>query len=408
MSDASPRTAARPLTEDAARIHIAAESFRPHGPALVGARAEWHVTSPADRRRRFDPETVKALLGIRDALPRNTSLGFEPGGALELATRPTAALRDCFDALEADRTRIAAALGAEGLELLGLGLDPIRLPRRVIRSPRYQAMEELFDQDGRAGRWMMANTAAVQVCLDTGTEAPGPHGLAERWDLAHRLSPVLAAAFANSPLRRGEPSRRHSTRQHVWVAVDPTRARPVPPGDPREAWARYALDARVMAVRGPGRWTVPRGLTFRDWIRSDCPPTLDDLDFHLTTLFPPVRPRGAYLELRMIDAQPGPDWIVPVAVAAALLDDPAAGERARSALEPLWHRTTAADLDRRAATEALHDPALARAAAACFAAARESLGDPVISAAVDRFAESYVTRARTRADDLVTTAARRA
>jgi glutamate--cysteine ligase len=265
-------------------------------------------------------------------------------------------------------------------------------------------MEELFDQDGRAGRWMMANTAAVQVSLDTGTDVPGPHGLAERWDLAHRLSPVLAAAFANSPLRRGEPSRRHSTRQHVWAAIDPTRARPVPQGDPREAWARYALDARVMAVRGPGRWTVPRGLTFRDWIRSDCPPTLDDLDFHLTTLFPPVRPRGSYLELRMIDAQPGPDWIVPVAVAAALLDDPVASERARAVLEPLWDRTTSIDLDRRAATEALHDPALARAATACFTAAREAQKDPAIAAAVDHFVESYVTRARTRADDLITTA----
>jgi glutamate--cysteine ligase len=175
----------------------------------------------------------------------------------------------------------------------------------------------------------------------------------------------------------------------------------VPPGDPREAWTAYALDARVMAVRGPDRWTVPRGLTFRDWIRDGrCPPTADDLDFHLATLYPPVRPRGSRLELRMIDAQPGPDWIVPVAVAAALLDDPAAAERARAALAPLWHRATAADLDRCAATAALTDPGLARAAAACFAAARDAQTDTVIGAAVDHFTESFVTRGRTRADEL--------
>ena len=47
-------------------------------------------------------------------------------------------------------------------------------------------------------------------------------------------------------------------------------------------------------------------LTFAEWIEDGHElgwPTLDDLDYHLTTLFPPVRPRG-WLELRMIDALP--------------------------------------------------------------------------------------------------------
>ncbi|GAA2308801.1 ergothioneine biosynthesis glutamate--cysteine ligase EgtA [Glycomyces scopariae] len=403
MSEAPLRDrAAAPLTEDAAHERIASLAFEPAATGRVGAEVEWHLTSPADRRRRVDPETVKALLGVRDALPRRTRLSFEPGGALELSTRP-GTLTECFDDLEADRDRIAAALAAEGLELLGLGLDPVRLPRRVVRSPRYQAMEELFDQDGRAGRWMMANTASVQVCVDTGTEAD----LAARWTRAHRLAPVLIAAFANSPLRRGEPSLWRSTRQHVWTAIDPTRSRPVPAGDPRETWARYALDARVMAVRGPGRWTVPRGLTFRDWLRATDlrPPTRDDLDYHLTTLFPPVRPRGRYLELRMIDAQPGPDWIVPVALAAALFDHPGAAAAADRALAPLWDGATAADLALRAATAALGDGPIAAAALACFTAARDATADPRIAAALDRHTEAFVARARTRADDLV--AARR-
>jgi glutamate--cysteine ligase len=403
MSDATLFDTAPALTEDEAIDRIAAQSFRPTAPARIGAEVEWHVTNRSDRGRRHDPESVKALLAVRNALPRCTRLSFEPGGALELSTRPVPTPGEAFAELEADRARIAATLAEEGLELLGLGLDPIRLPRRVLRTPRYQAMEELFDQDGRAGRWMMANTASVQVCLDIGLDTTGPHGIAERWDLAHRLAPVFVAAFANSPLRRGEPSLWRSTRQHVWAAIDSSRSRPVAHGDPRESWSRYALDARVMAVRGPGRWTVPRGLTFRDWIRGSRfrPPTLDDLEFHLSTLFPPVRPRGSYLELRMIDAQPGTDWIVPVAVAAAIFDDPVASERARAALEPLWHRASAADLNLRAATAALHDDALARAANACFSAAREAQTDPEVAAVVDRFAEAFVTRGRTRADDLV-------
>jgi len=88
-----------------------------------------------------------------------------------------------------------------------------------------------------------------------------------------------------------------------------------------------------MCVREPGSqdWTAPAGVTFRDWLRDGGSgtlraPTAEDLDYHLSTLFPPVRPRG-HMELRMIDAQPGDGWIVPAAVVTALADDRPRGRR---------------------------------------------------------------------------------
>ena len=38
----------------------------------------------------------------------------------------------------------------------------------------------------------------------------------------------------------------------------------------REHWIRYAMDADVLCVRRPDGqpWTVPTGLTFRDWLRG--------------------------------------------------------------------------------------------------------------------------------------------
>ena len=87
-----------------------------------------------------------------------------------------------------------------------------------------------------------------------------------------------------------------------------------------------------MCVREPGSqdWTAPAGVTFRDWLRDGGSgtlraPTAEDLDYHLSTLFPPVRPRG-HMELRMIDAQPGDGWIVPAAVVTALTDDDRAAD----------------------------------------------------------------------------------
>jgi glutamate--cysteine ligase len=183
-----------------------------------------------------------------------------------------------------------------------------------------------------------------------------------------------------------------------------------------------------MCVRDPdsGDWSAPPGLRFRDWVRSGPdeeaggdgrrlrPPTADDLEYHLSTLFPPVRPRG-HFELRMIDAQPGDGWIVPLAVASALLSDAQAQDAALAAVAPLWDgqppgwpATANGDGEApwtRAARCGPADPAISQASRACFAAAREALNrmgvSAGITAAVDAFTEEYVSRDRCPADDLL-------
>ncbi|MGO4758936.1 glutamate-cysteine ligase family protein, partial [Streptomyces sp. 2MCAF27] len=226
----------------------------------------------------------------------------------------------------------------------------------------------------------MCNTASVQVCVDAGHDEPGPLGVGRRWRLAHLLGAVLTAAFANSPLRQGAPTGYRSTRQALWTAMDPGRTLAPPAGpDLRAAWSGYVLDAPVMAIRdGEEAWAVPYGLTFRDWIRTGAPrpPTRDDLDYHISTLFPPVRPRG-HLELRMIDAQRGDDgWIVPLAVTVALFDDPEATETVYRVVKPLAETAgpepaPANPLWRSAARHALADPELRAAATVCFTTALE-------------------------------------
>src|SRR5260221_10075778 len=72
---------------------------------------------------------------------------------------------------------------------------------------------------------MMCTTASVQVCVDAGFEHDGTSGYAFRWRLLHALGPVLVAAFANSPLRRGQPTGWKCTRQLVGSRLDPCRTR---------------------------------------------------------------------------------------------------------------------------------------------------------------------------------------
>jgi glutamate--cysteine ligase len=405
---------AAPLSETDAEAHIRGICFKTGPPGRVGVELEWLVRDRDNPAAAVTPDrlaTALSTLGTAngdvyrgEALPSVLNDGritVEPGGQLELSSAPAGNLGELVDTTRDELALLRAAAGASGLELCGYGLDPLRLPDRVLDLPRYQAMERFFDRTGPWGRQMMRATASVQVCLDAGTE-DGQNSYQDRWRQLHAIGPVLVAAFANSPLREGKPTGWRSSRQQVWSNLDPSRTKP-PSSEknPRDAWVDYALDAEVMCVREEGErdWTAPGGLTFREWIRSGRPrpPSTQDLDYHLTTLFPPVRPHG-HLELRMIDAQPGDGWIVPAAVVTALAEDTAAGEAAEQAAEPVRHRW----LD--AARLGPADEAIARASRACFDAARQALarlGVPAhIQNMVDDFTERYVQRNRCPADDL--------
>jgi len=420
---------AEPLTESDAEAQVHGICFKTGPPGRIGVELEWLVFDgrdpalPVDQRR---AATAVARLGAPGALPGRGVLTTEPGGQVEISSAPAAGPGDCIAVTGLDLAALRQAIHQEGLCLSGQGLDPFRPPRRVLELPRYRAMEEFFDRAGPWGRLMMCSTASVQVCVDAGGEGPGWSGFRWRWHLLHAIGPVLVAAFANSPLRGGRPTGWKSTRQAIWARLDPTRTRPPahagpspgrrpgrswpPATDPRSAWVEYALAAEVMCVRRPGTqdWSAPAGLTFRDWLRGagERPPTSGDLSYHLSTLFPPVRPRG-HLEVRAIDAQPGDGWMVPLAVTAALLDDPLAAEQAMAAAEALWHRPGSPWW--LAARHGPAHPAIAAASRRCFAAAEAALaraGEPAaVRQAVTAFAERYVNRDRCPADDVLDQAA---
>ena len=424
---------------DEAAEHIKGICLKTGPPTRVGVELEWLVRDVHDPALPVSAERLAAAVApvmpapamsgapgqgrVRAGLPTSARPGVlpsgaplttEPGGQLEISSLPADSLTDLVRATRADLAALREAVAAAGLELAGYGLDPMRPPRRILDLPRYAAMEAFFDAGGPWGRTMMCTTASVQVCLDAGDESDGPSGYRRRWRLLHAVGPVLVAAFANSPLREGRRVGWQSARQQVWTHMDPGRTRPPDvDGELRGAWSSYALNARLMCIRNPDSadWSAPPELTLRDWIQGDWVraglgdgerlrrPTVGDLEYHLSTLFPPVRPRG-HFELRMIDAQPGDGWVVPLAVATALLSDATAGEAALAATAALGTGAW-----RRAARLGPADSLLAKASRECFAAARAAMDrmgvPPDITGAVDDFTERYVHRGRCPADDLL-------
>ncbi|HSO95993.1 MAG TPA: ergothioneine biosynthesis glutamate--cysteine ligase EgtA [Acidimicrobiia bacterium] len=390
------------LTELEAHRAVADAARGPAAPASngthrVGVELEWLAGRLDDPSRPVPFDALQAATASLEPLSGGSRISFEPGGQVELSSPALDGLAACTS-IGRDTATLRAALEPAGIGLTAVGLDPSGERDRVVRNARYDAMEAFFDADGDAGRTMMRSTAAVQVNLDY-----GPDGERERrWQLAHDVGPVLAAAFANSPWSRGEPTGWRSARLAVWFGIDPGRSAPVPrTGACPDAWATYALDARVMMVRRSTDEHVPvlDDLGFRTWITDGHPlgwPTRDDLDYHLTTLFPPVRPRG-WLELRMIDALPDPWWRAAVAVSDAVITDPELDAAVRAASGPV------SSLWREAAHDGLSHPALGRAARGCFHAARDVLSsrgaDRATIDATEEFIDRYVDRSRCPADD---------
>jgi glutamate--cysteine ligase len=267
-------------------------------------------------------------------------------------------------------------------------------------------MQAYFSCIGPEGLRMMRLCCALQINVDAGA----PAQVGRRWRLANLMSPVLTGMFANSPLAAGRASGWKSTRAAVWSGVDPSRTGLLIAADGPAEYLQFGLDAGLLLRRTPDGYVpgVPE-FTFRDWIveGDGVGPTLDDWHYHLTTLFPQVRPRG-YFELRCIDTPPVRWRAVPVAVAATLLLDDVACEAAIDILEP--QRANLEELALAAARDGLASQPLASLAQRLMDLARQSLPrqpagwiEPEVVADIDLFDEIYTARGRCPADDLIST-----
>jgi glutamate--cysteine ligase len=349
---------------DAARAHVVATALRSTPPGPVGLELESHLVDLRAPTVRVPWHRVTAAVAALPPLPGGSRVTLEPGGQVELSGPPLPDVTAAVAALRADSGVVRARLRTAGLGLAPVGTDPCRPAQRISPGPRYVAMERHFADVGclPAGVAMMSSTASLQVNLEAGPTS----GWADRVALAHALGPALVAVSASSPMLAGRETGWRSSRQHVWAQVDQSRCGPLLGLDqPATEWAEYALAAPVMLVRDPAGGIAPvHGRTsFAEWVTGGGPggrrPTVTDLDYHLTTLFPPVRLRG-FLEIRYLDAAPEPWWPALAAVTATLLDVPAAADAAAAATAPVagaWDR---------AARRGLADPALHAAAVTCL------------------------------------------
>ncbi|MEV6824317.1 glutamate-cysteine ligase family protein [Amycolatopsis sp. NPDC051102] len=399
---ASNRTARVLADRAAGEAYVASVCFKHGPPRLTGVELEFTVHHADDPARPLDPDVLATALGPHtprtlrpdspaSPLPAGSPVSLEPGCQVEISALPQASLRELDAAVTADLHHLRDRLARHGLELGETGIDAHRAPRRILRTPRYAAMERRFAPIGPGGLTMMCSTAGLQICVDAGE----PEHCAARWAAAHAMGPPLLALFANSRVHAGRDTGHASAR---WLAVHDTEAVRTRTarvsGDPAAEWAGRLMDVPLMVLpRGDRPWDAPEGLTFADWIEGRGAgallpkPTEADLDYHLTTMFTPVRPQG-YLEIRYLDAQPPDEWLAPVALVTALLARPSTVDKVRAICAPVEDRWT------EAARRGLADAELAAVAAALADLGCAELGATGLAAeSITEISESVQGRA---------------
>ncbi|GAA5043251.1 ergothioneine biosynthesis glutamate--cysteine ligase EgtA [Nocardia callitridis] len=332
----------------AAEAYVGGVCFKLGPPALIGAELEWLTVSgecpPSGRTAAPRPRLTDFAdaLGVhtprslvpdspQQPLPGGSTVTLEPGGQIELSSAPFADATQLTTSLRDDTLRLRDLLATHAIHIVPAAADTDREPERLLQLPRYRAMEQCFGGIGPFGKLMMCNTAAAQVSIDAGADKAQ---VVARWTALYAVGPALTAAFACSPTLRGAPEGAWaSQRMRTWLRLDHARTRPpvMDWADPIAAYSRWALDVPMLCLRngrGETDWAAPPGASFADWLSGALDdevgrrPDLVDLDYHLTTLFPPVRASG-HLEVRYLDAQPGDGWTVPIHVFDALMSSEA-------------------------------------------------------------------------------------
>ena len=154
---------------------------------------------------------------------QNGIYSLEPGGQLEWSRPPYENLNDLSIAQLRHRKLLDDVTDHHDLIVLHWGLEPILFPDDIdlIHQSKYQLMNDHMEKVNTHGKWMMRNTASIQVNIDiTGKKDAEKMGF-----LADCLHPVCAYLFANSPFYKNEPAGTKNIRNIIWEQTDNHRCR---------------------------------------------------------------------------------------------------------------------------------------------------------------------------------------
>jgi glutamate--cysteine ligase len=238
---------------------------------------------------------------------QRAALTLEPGGQFELSGAPLATIHDTAAELDTHLEAVRAMVG-DRIQMVCWGLNPFYELDKIpwMPKPRYGIMRRYLPTRGDLAHWMMKGTCTVQANFDYTSEADAVDII--RTGL--RVSPLISALFALSPVRSWADTGMQSYRCHIWTRTDPDRTG-ILDFMLSETWGfedyvEYILDVPMFFIRRGDEYLEMSGTTFRHYLEhgfGEHRATMGDFELHLSTAFPELRMKR-YIEVRGADAGP--------------------------------------------------------------------------------------------------------
>lgn len=250
------------------------------------------------------------VLGLKNGIGLIT---LEPGSQFELSLNPVGTIEEIKNKIDKYNEKSAFLAQNLGITWLGYGIQPVSTYKniKIIPKTRYEYMSEYLPTMAKKPLVMMRETAGIQVGIDYQSEEDSMKKLS----LALKLSPIVSAIYANSPIRNGKLTNYKSYRAFSWLHTDEDRCGLISsklfkknPDFSFEDYANVLLNVPMLFIERNNfkNGTIQvKNLTFSQFLRegyNGYSATIEDWDLHSSLYFPEVRLKS-FLEIRNHDNQ---------------------------------------------------------------------------------------------------------
>ena len=156
-----------------------------------------------------------AILGLSN---NDGTVTLEPGSQTELSLNPSSDLNSVKRFIDVYNKKTSQIAEQFGIYWLGYGIQPVSTYKNIhiIPKKRYEYMTKYLPTVAKKPLVMMRETSGIQASFDYKDEADAMRKFA----FALKLSPIVSAAFANSPVRNGRLTKYKSNRAASWLDTD--------------------------------------------------------------------------------------------------------------------------------------------------------------------------------------------
>lgn len=241
----------------------------------------------------------------------NTTISLEPGGQFEISLEPKNSVKEIQKDIEKLDKKLNLIAKNLDIGFLNYGISPITTYKdiSIIPKKRYSIMSKNLPGDHLAN--MMRETAGIQVSIDYESEEDA----SRKMKLALKLSPIMTAMFANSPVYDAKLSGYKSFRALSWLFTDNKRcgliSKKLFEKNDHFGFQDY-IDIilqipMLFIIRDNKTIEINQKINFGDFIKhgyENHVANIEDFKLHASLFFPEAR-INKYIEIRNHDCQKG-------------------------------------------------------------------------------------------------------